>query len=225
MMKYYKYPRTFHIPDSPGLTGDDKVMTSMKQFIGKEIVILEKRDGENTSLYPDGKIHARSIDSSSHPWMSLLKQEWGNKCYLLGERHRICGENLYAKHSIFYQDLTTFFEVFAIFKEDEYCVSWDVIERTCKELDLKTVPVLWRGMYGSDDYELTIRLLKTRIKNNTYFNNHDNIEGYVIRVVDRIPYNQYSDYICKYVRPEHVQTDKHWTKTWIPNRLKGKSYE
>ena len=45
--KYVKYPRTFHLPWSPG--ADDKnerVMLDTSQFIGKQVVVTEKMDGE-----------------------------------------------------------------------------------------------------------------------------------------------------------------------------------
>ena len=42
-----KYPRTFHLPWSPGATSDDKMLKSIEHFIGKEVVITEKMDGEN----------------------------------------------------------------------------------------------------------------------------------------------------------------------------------
>ena len=49
----YKYPRTFHIPGSPGATSDDKILKSLDHFKGKRVIITEKMDGENTSLYRD----------------------------------------------------------------------------------------------------------------------------------------------------------------------------
>jgi hypothetical protein len=44
--KYYKYPRTFHFLWSENLQNDDRLLPSMDDFIGKEIVITEKMDGE-----------------------------------------------------------------------------------------------------------------------------------------------------------------------------------
>ena len=47
----YKYPRTYHLPFSPGFTSDDKVLKDDSYFRGKEIVVTEKMDGENVSIY------------------------------------------------------------------------------------------------------------------------------------------------------------------------------
>jgi len=42
-----KYPRTYHLPWSPGVTRDDRIMPNYNIFDGQEVMICEKRDGEN----------------------------------------------------------------------------------------------------------------------------------------------------------------------------------
>jgi hypothetical protein len=69
---YVKYPRTYHLPWSPGQTRDDRVIESTDIFKGKEVVVTIKMDGENTTMYHD-YIHARSIDSGSHPSRTWIK--------------------------------------------------------------------------------------------------------------------------------------------------------
>lgn len=49
----YKYPRTPHLPWSPGATKDDVRCINTEIFTGKRVVITEKMDGENTTLYSD----------------------------------------------------------------------------------------------------------------------------------------------------------------------------
>jgi hypothetical protein len=39
-------------------------------------------------------------------------------------------------------------------------------------------------------------------------------EGIVIRVADSFKLDDFPNYVCKWVRPNHVQTDEHWTKNW-----------
>lgn len=46
-MEKYKYPRTRHLPSSPGATSDDKFISDFSGFKGKKVVITEKMDGEN----------------------------------------------------------------------------------------------------------------------------------------------------------------------------------
>lgn len=45
-----KYPRTYHLPTSPGVTDDDRVLESYAGFEGQEIVVTEKMDGEYNIL-------------------------------------------------------------------------------------------------------------------------------------------------------------------------------
>lgn len=66
MSQKYKYPRTYHVPWSPGTTSDDRLLKSVDQFVGKCVVVTEKMDGENTTMSKD-YVHARSLDSMYHP--------------------------------------------------------------------------------------------------------------------------------------------------------------
>lgn len=70
--KYIKYPRTYHLPFSLGKTNDDKVLSNTDHFKGKMVVITEKMDGENTTLYSD-YLHARSLMEDGHPQGTGLK--------------------------------------------------------------------------------------------------------------------------------------------------------
>ena len=93
---YYKYPRTFHLPWSPGATSDDKILKDTKHFEDQYVVVSEKRDGECTTIYPD-KVHARSIDSKDHPSRHRLKQLQAEIGHLIPQGFRICGANLFAQ--------------------------------------------------------------------------------------------------------------------------------
>ena len=54
-----KYPRTPHLPTSPGLTNDDRIIKDLSLLERSQVVITEKMDGENTTISRD-YIHARS---------------------------------------------------------------------------------------------------------------------------------------------------------------------
>ena len=75
-MDYTKYPRTWHLPDSPNRGADgDHVYPDYSSFEGHEVVVTEKLDGENTTIYADGHTHARSLSSGYHPtrtWVRAL---------------------------------------------------------------------------------------------------------------------------------------------------------
>ena len=59
-----KYPRTPHLPWSPGRTKDDRMLDDTKTFDGRSVVVTLKMDGENSTIYRD-RIHARSIEGES----------------------------------------------------------------------------------------------------------------------------------------------------------------
>ncbi len=107
-VKCVKYPRTPHLPWSPGRSKDDIALNSIEHLeCLDDVVVTEKLDGENTTLYHD-YLHARSIDSKSHPSRDWIKRFHAKIQYDIPEDFRICGENMYARHSIFYDALTTF---------------------------------------------------------------------------------------------------------------------
>lgn len=207
-----KYPKTPHLLWSPNLQNDDRRMPDPDCFNGKTIVITEKMDGENTTMYND-HIHARSLDSLHHPSRAWVKGRHGRIKHLIPDGWRICGENLYATHSIHYEDLTDYFMVFSIWDED-YCLPWDETKEIAAEWDLITVPELYRGLW--DDWAPVHSLTDAFIY-------QDGSEGYVVRVAEGFRYNQFDRSVAKYVRKGHVQTDEHWlNKPVVPNTLKEK---
>ena len=119
-----KYPRTPHLPWSPGASSDDVWIDTFALFEGSEVVITEKMDGENTTLYAD-HIHARSLDSRHHPSRSWVKGLHQSIAHLIPAGWRICGENLYARHSVGYEALPSYFMVFSIWDEHNHCLGWE----------------------------------------------------------------------------------------------------
>src|ERR1035437_2474362 len=98
--KHVKYPRTYHVHWSQ-MSKDDRQLDNDDSFKGKRVIVTLKMDGENTTFYSD-YIHARSLDSNSHPTRDWVKGLWSRVCYLLDDNMRVCGENLYAVHSMEY---------------------------------------------------------------------------------------------------------------------------
>jgi hypothetical protein len=210
-MKYYKYPRTPHLPWSPGKTNDDKVLKDTSHFLGKEIVMSLKMDGEATTLYSN-HMHARSIDSKDHPSRHWLKALHSAIRGLIPACHRVCGENLYARHSISYNVLLSYFQVYSIWDEKNECLPWDITTEKCNHMGLITVPVVWRGTINDDLSSILQALFEP------YEKEH---EGYVIRTADSFPYDEFGTHIAKYVRKNHVQTDEHWlNQSVVKNKLK-----
>lgn len=181
----------------------------MNQFIGRRVVVTEKMDGENTSMYSN-HYHARSLDSKNHPSRNAVKQIWGNIRHNIPENWRICGENLYARHSIAYSELESFFYGFSVWNENNVALDWDSTEAFLQFCGISIVPVLYTGTYD----EAKIKSLWDESK-------RDSMEGYVIRVVDEIPYDDFGKFVAKFVRDKHVQTDEHWMHGMLtPNTIK-----
>lgn len=209
MNDFYKYPRTYHLPWSLGSTSDDKFMENTDHFNGITIVITEKMDGENTNMYPD-RYHARSIDSKDHPSRSYVKGVWGRIKHEIPAGWRICGENIYAKHSIYYEELESYFMVFSIWDENNVCLSWNDTVEICDSLNLITVPVIDICVYDEDHLKKLSDSFDISTK-----------EGYVIRNMKPFSFDDFNKNVGKWVRPKHIQTDEHWMfQEIIPNKLK-----
>lgn len=193
-----KYPRTFHLPWSLGITNDDKMLDTTEYFTDKRVIVTEKMDGENTTMYCD-YIHARSLDSAHHESRNWVKAFHSSIAHSIPKSMRICGENVYAKHSIHYTNLVSYFYGFSIWEASK-CLSWDETMFYFDELGITPVPVLYDGIYN----ESVIKKLDITDK-----------EGYVIRVADSFDYATFNKNVAKFVRKDHVQTDQHWMHSEI----------
>ena len=217
MTHYIKYPRTFHVPWTGGKTSDDKMLSpgqlASSTLAKGAVVVTTKRDGENTSLYRD-HYHARSLDSRHHPSRDWVKGLHGRISYLIPEGWRICGENLYARHSIEYRDLESYLEVFSIWNEKNEALSWSETKEWCELLGLRHVPVLYEGPFDAEK----LRELADGLDPQTQ-------EGYVVRVAGSFHYDDFSGCVAKYVCEEFHQalqeSDEHWMhKEVVPNQLR-----
>lgn len=198
-----KYPRTWHLPWSPGATKDDRLLKDTTCFEDFSVVITAKMDGENTTMYPDG-LHARSLEYSPHESRNLIKAEWARICGDIPEGFRICGENLYARHSVRYENLTAYFQVFSIW-DGLTCLDWDSTLEWCALLGLTPVPTIY---YGAWDEKMA-RGIKQELTLD---------EGYVVRKSDRFHYREFSQSVAKFVRPGHV-AGSHWKSRAIEQNL------
>jgi hypothetical protein len=205
-----KYPRTWHLPWSPGMHADDRMLGSVDCFEGRRVVVTEKLDGENTTLYRDG-LHARSVDSRNHPSRNWLRAFHARICGDIPVGWRVCGEYLYAQHSIAYDDLQSYFYGFSIWNEQNICLGWDETLEWFALLGIVAVPVLYDGPFD----EPRLRALHAERRNGR------ECEGYVLRVADSFSYRAFRHSVAKYVRAGHVQTTKHWMygQPIVPNRL------
>ena len=200
MTSYFKFPRTPHLPWSPGATDDDRMLDSADHFLGTLVAVTEKLDGENCNMYSD-HIHARSLDSRHHPSRTWVKRIHAQVKHLIPEEWRICGENVYAEHSIGYSSLPSYFLVFSIFNDKNICLPWDETQEWCGLLGLQPVPQLYFGPWDEE----AVKACWTGTSRCG-----GNQEGYVVRMARDFHYDQFHSHVAKYVRKDHVQTDDHW---------------
>jgi hypothetical protein len=194
-----KYPRTPHLPWSQPDKTDLPRQVNFDPDL--EVVVTEKLDGENTSIYSGGRMHARSMDSRDHQSRHWLKGQAAG--FIIHPAFVVLGENVYAKHSIHYDSLGSWFYVFGIRSEREF-LAWDLVTSLAGAIPAPVVPVLWRGRWG-DFYHDAIWPRPSAFG--------PECEGYVVRNAGAFPVEAFQQNVAKFVRPNHVQTDKHWMHT------------
>lgn len=211
---WVKYPRTWHLPWSPGATSDDRILGDISMFEGREVVVTRKMDGENFSGYRD-YCHARSVDGRSHPSRDWAKAFWARRSYELPEGWRIVAENLYAQHSLRYDNLPSYLMGLSIWTDRNVCLSWDDTLTWFALLDMPVVETLYEGPWNT----AAIQALHDPDRDD------ERHEGYVVRLRDSFPYGDFHRAVAKYVRRDHVRTVKHWMhgQAVVPNRLSDDS--
>jgi hypothetical protein len=158
MKQLFKYPRTQHLEGSRLQSGDEDLdSVPFERIQGRFVVVEEKLDGANAGL---------SFDAEGRLWLqsrghfltggvrekhyNLFKQ-WANThaptlVAILGERYTVYGEWLYAKHTIFYDQLPHYLLEFDIL--DTHTGDFLSTARRrelLKGAPLVPVPVLWQG--------------------------------------------------------------------------------
>lgn len=207
---YVKYPRSYHLPWSQSLSKDDKSLKDDSIFHNKIVIMTEKLDGENFTGYSDYS-HARSIDSDNHESRNYVKNMFSKFQHDIPKGWRICGENTFAKHSIFYDNLDSYFYGFSIWDDKNKCLSWQETLEWFELFNIIPVPVLYYGLY---DYK-KIREIESQLDFNK-------VEGYVLRNADGFHYKDFKNNLGKFVRKNHVNdVVHHWKqKQIIKNKLK-----
>lgn len=209
-----KYFRTKHTPWSKGATKDDERVDSVDHFIGKELIVSEKLDGENqTWTHKDvfARSHAAQVTHESNVWSKRLHRE---KHHLIDPELSVYFEYTYAMHSIWYEKMAkekAYVHIIGV-KNDVTGVHWcwDDVIFMATVLELPTVPVLWRGTLSTEKELLA--LMPGDGKSPSAWGEFR--EGEVGRLASEFTDPDLS--IMKSVRPGHVKTDKHWKRNWKP---------
>ncbi len=217
-MSVAKYPRIPHLPCSPSVARDDLRLASADHIAGRLLHFSEKMDGANCCLTRDG-VFARSHEGPpTHSSFDRAKALWAAVRHQIPAGVSLFGEWLYARHSIAYRDLPSYFLVFGV--RDEVRHVWLSVADTiglALGLDLQVVPTLaqFAPPDGSAVERLTTSLVRTA--GPTY---GDEIEGIIVRTADAFADADFERSVAKWVRAGHVQTDEHWLhQPIVPNGL------
>ena len=157
-----KYPRTPHIEGSRLQAGDrDLSQVPFSKIAGVDLVIEEKVDGANSgiSFTADGELRLQSRGhylaggprerhfalfktwASSHQWVLWQR---------LSDRYLVFGEWMYARHTVFYDTLPSYFLEFDVFdRHAQRFLSTDARAALLSGLPIVSVPVLHRGVVVS----------------------------------------------------------------------------
>lgn len=203
----HKFKSIFHLPWSEGIgIGDGIAYEAINTIIGVPIVITEKLDGSNVGITSD-KIHGRSPNKPKlEPWnhnlhtddgINLLKNMTSNGEYIFIE-------NLYAIHSIKYVSLPRDWFVIMHVK-DNMVLPWMKFT--------ECVPELWIGSVNTAE-ELHATTDKLMESPSTFGGPK---EGLVVRPVESFKFAHMDQYMFKFVRKDHIQTDEKWKKEWEKN--------
>jgi hypothetical protein len=189
-----KHPRTFHLPWSEGREPGDRTLAALSGLEDEELVVTEKMDGENVSLYRDG-LHGRSLDAPGRRTRDWLKNYWASICTDIPEGFRICGENLHARHAVAYGALPSYFLGFSVWR-GLTCLDWDETLEWFELLGVAPAPTLWRGRWD----EKRLRALRPPSPAS---------EGWVVRPTRAYALAEHPRVVGKFVRRAFVHAVPH----------------
>lgn len=165
MEQIFKYPRTSHLEGSRAQLGDEDLKCAkLDEIQDKYLVLEEKVDGANCgiSFGSDGKMYLQSrghfLNGGYGERQFDLFKLWAG-CFedrlrqLLGSRYVMYGEWLYAKHTVFYDQLPHYFMEFDIFdkREQRFYSTRKRREFLRSAPFIRSVRVLTEGTFGTLD--------------------------------------------------------------------------
>lgn len=181
---------------------------TMSNFIGKDIVITEKLDGESITMYSD-YIHGKNIDGRYHSSRNWVKDYHNQIKHNIPIGDRLCGENLYAQHSIPYNNLLSYFYGIMYWSYN-LCLDYDNTITIFANLDIPTPRLLYKGLY--DDKIISNLIAELEL---------EHIEGFVIRNQNSFHYDDFSTNVVKWIHSEYNRNDDWKYQSIISNQLQS----
>lgn len=190
-----------------------------RRFVGEDVVVTEKLDGGNTLLHA-GKVYSRSVAVPSEAkWMAMVKKHHAWK--VTEPDVWLYGEDIYGVHSIEYEPVAeqATYYAFALRRGNGAFAAFADVEDYARQRDIPVVPVLFKGRFESVG-EMRAFLAQAHSEPSALGGER---EGVVMRLARTFLAAAFQDSVCKSVRPDHVQTDEHWTRKWKPCRIIGRA--
>ncbi len=214
-----KYPTTYYLPFSPIPSEHEKDIFMRKHLIKKPLVITKKMDGSNLKINSK-QVTARNGLTAEHKSFDMVKGMHARIKYLIPKKLDIFGEWLYAKHSIHYKAIITLqhlFQIFAVYDREKHIwLGWHEVESLANHLGFPTVPVVDNNFCCDNKHEQLAKIIK--LATEVIKQGH---EGIVVRNKYSFHMCQFTHNVAKFVRENHVQTDKHWmSQKIIKNEVK-----
>lgn len=183
MTDIIRYPRTVHIQGSRK-SGDDFELTDLsfeEALSGKHVVYEIKIDGSNCGIsFEDNRmiLQSRGHELRGGPREKEFLQfrMWANRFQhdlfdVLGNRYIMYGENMYAKHTVFYDNLPHYIFEFDVFdKEKQLFLSTKARSKLLEGLSYQAVPVVYEGTAITLDH-LKSFIGKSKYKTNNWQDN------------------------------------------------------
>lgn len=201
-----KFPRTPHLPWSPGGTRDDRRLDTVDHLLGIPLVITEKLDGSNICMTYDS-FFARSHGAKpTHASFDLAKAYHGYVQYMLQSHLSFFFEYCFAVHSIKYDALPAHIFLIGVRDEREHkWLSWaDTHMHSDFTLKCPTVPPLESITFS--DRKALVEVTEDLARKPSMFGGER--EGIVIRPMRE--FRNFDKHVAKWVRKDHVKTDDHW---------------
>jgi hypothetical protein len=154
---------------------EDMAFVGSSELTGRFIVVAEKLDGANSGVSFDrnGTLRLQSrghfLDGGPREQQFALFKAWASAheralWELLGDRYVVYGEWLYAKHTIFYDALTHYFQEFDILDtESGEFLSTERRRAMLAGAPVGSAPILWQGEAPSLD-RLRALIIRSQFK-------------------------------------------------------------
>ena len=229
-----KYPRTKHVQGSRLQAGDEDLTQIPWTSVGQSyLVIEEKIDGANSGLSfsQSGELRLQSrghyLTGGAREKHFALFKTWAaahqhRLWTILGDRYIMFGEWVYARHSVFYRQLTHYFFEFDVYdKKDEAFLDLERRLNLLEGAGIETVPVVHTGSVKRSELEPLTgpSMFDSQFDNPTMKRTDNVMEGLYLRTeADGVVTGR-----AKFVRPEFVEKIKqstHWQhQQMVPNEL------